>query len=165
FFDVNAISYSDGTAAFLRSRRGGIDGSHENPGDEQRLAPGGGRFRDRRRGGPAVRARRKAARVALPLWPLRQQAVLRQHPQDDRVRLGARRIRPAGAGAQARRLVPRPRSLAVAGFVIASAAVCVRLGFWQLSRLEHKRHLNAAMREALSLPPTTVTDLRLPPDS
>jgi len=61
--------------------------------------------------------------------------------------------------------VPRPRSLAVAGFVIASAAVCVRLGFWQLSRLEHKRHLNAAMREALSLPPTTVTDLRLLPDS
>src|SRR5207244_3930590 len=59
----------------------------------------------------------------------------------------------------------RPRSLAVAVIVIAAAGACVRLGFWQLSRLEHKRRLNAAMQQALAQPPTAVTDPRRLPDS
>lgn len=33
------------------------------------------------------------------------------------------------------------------------AAVCVRLGFWQLDRLEERRAMNAAYAEALALPP------------
>jgi len=59
----------------------------------------------------------------------------------------------------------RPRSVAVAVVVLAAAAVCVRLGFWQLSRLDYKRHLNAAMRRALAQPPRMVTDWRRLPDS
>lgn len=42
--------------------------------------------------------------------------------------------------------------------VLAGAAVCVRLGFWQLSRLHEKQALNAALRESLSAPPLVVTD-------
>ncbi len=57
----------------------------------------------------------------------------------------------------------RLRSLAVALVVIAAAIVCVRLGFWQLSRLAYKRHLNTAMRHRFALEPRRVTDpLRLP---
>lgn len=38
-------------------------------------------------------------------------------------------------------------------FVLAVAAVCVRLGFWQLDRLEQRRERNAAIRAAGALPP------------
>jgi surfeit locus 1 family protein len=37
--------------------------------------------------------------------------------------------------------------------VLLVAAVCVRLGFWQLSRLEERRSRNEQFREALALPP------------
>jgi surfeit locus 1 family protein len=47
----------------------------------------------------------------------------------------------------------KPRSLLVVVVVVAVAAVCVRLGFWQLDRLGQKRALNARVREALALPP------------
>ncbi len=53
---------------------------------------------------------------------------------------------------------PRPITLTPGG-VLASAAVflvaaaCVRLGFWQLDRLEQRRALNAAIAERLALPP------------
>src|SRR5262245_8942725 len=40
---------------------------------------------------------------------------------------------------------------------IAAAAVCVRLGFWQLSRLAEKRALNAAIREAEQAPALAVS--------
>src|SRR2546428_1913669 len=59
----------------------------------------------------------------------------------------------------------RPRSLAVAVIVIAAAGACVRLGVWPLARLEHQRRLNAAMQQALALPPIAVTDPRRLPDS
>ena len=36
--------------------------------------------------------------------------------------------------------------------VLVVAAVCIRLGFWQLDRLEQRRELNAAYRDALALP-------------
>lgn len=42
----------------------------------------------------------------------------------------------------------------VAAFV--AAAVCVRLGVWQLSRLEEKRALNAALRASHQAPPRIV---------
>jgi len=42
--------------------------------------------------------------------------------------------------------------LAAIGILVA-AAVCVRLGFWQLSRLEEKRRLNTARQAALTQPP------------
>jgi surfeit locus 1 family protein len=40
--------------------------------------------------------------------------------------------------------------------VLAGAAVCVRLGFWQLSRLREKQALNAALRVAEGAPPLIV---------
>jgi surfeit locus 1 family protein len=49
------------------------------------------------------------------------------------------------------------RSLLVALVVVAVAAVCVRLGFWQVSRLHEKQRLNAALREAMARPPMDVT--------
>lgn len=39
---------------------------------------------------------------------------------------------------------------------LAVAAVCVRLGFWQLSRLGEKRALNAALRASQQAPPRIV---------
>ena len=45
------------------------------------------------------------------------------------------------------------RTALMAGAVIVLAAICVRLGFWQLSRLAQKRAWNAAQREALAAPP------------
>ena len=47
----------------------------------------------------------------------------------------------------------RLRSAAVALVVVAGAAVCVRLGFWQLARLHQKQALNAALARSLALPP------------
>jgi len=53
------------------------------------------------------------------------------------------------------RLRPRVtgRGIVAAVLAIAVAAVCVRLGFWQLDRLEQRRILNAAHAEALALDP------------
>jgi surfeit locus 1 family protein len=59
----------------------------------------------------------------------------------------------------------RLRTLTVAVVVIAAAAVCVRLGFWQLARLDHKRQLNARLRSSLSRTPEPVADARRLPDS
>lgn len=42
----------------------------------------------------------------------------------------------------------KARSVLVALGVLAGAAVCVRLGFWQLSRLHEKQALNAALQAA-----------------
>jgi surfeit locus 1 family protein len=36
---------------------------------------------------------------------------------------------------------------------VLTAAICVRLGFWQLSRLHEKQALNARLRSALAAPP------------
>lgn len=41
--------------------------------------------------------------------------------------------------------------------VLLVAAVCVRLGFWQLSRLDERRSRNQQFREALALPPVELT--------
>jgi surfeit locus 1 family protein len=38
-------------------------------------------------------------------------------------------------------------------FAVLVAAVCVRLGFWQISRLHEKQALNARLRAALAAPP------------
>lgn len=43
--------------------------------------------------------------------------------------------------------------MAAAVLVLLVAAVCVRLGFWQLSRLEERRARNHAIRAAAELPP------------
>ncbi len=56
------------------------------------------------------------------------------------------------------------------GLVLALVAglICVRLGFWQLGRLEEKRALNRAQRAALATPPVPFDAERLaalPPDS
>lgn len=51
----------------------------------------------------------------------------------------------------------KPRSVLVALMVLAGAAVCVRLGFWQLSRLHEKQVLNAALRAAEGGPALVVS--------
>lgn len=40
--------------------------------------------------------------------------------------------------------------------VLLVAAVCIRLGFWQLDRLEQRRARNAAFREAQTFPPVSL---------
>ena len=50
------------------------------------------------------------------------------------------------------------RHILAALFVIGMSAVCVRLGFWQLSRLREKQAMNVALRGALALPPVRVVD-------
>jgi surfeit locus 1 family protein len=40
-----------------------------------------------------------------------------------------------------------------------TAAVCIRLGFWQLDRLEQRRAVNAAIDAGLAAPPLDVTEL------
>ncbi len=56
----------------------------------------------------------------------------------------------------------RARFLLVPIVVLAGAAVCVRLGLWQLSRLHEKQALNAALREAQHAPALVVRG-ELPP--
>lgn len=48
------------------------------------------------------------------------------------------------------------RVVLAAFFVVGMSALCVRLGFWQLSRLHEKQALNAALRSALAQPPMIV---------
>jgi surfeit locus 1 family protein len=57
----------------------------------------------------------------------------------------------------------RARFALIALVVLGVAAVCVRLGFWQIARLHEKRALNAALRGAMQRPPVDVADARLRP--
>lgn len=50
------------------------------------------------------------------------------------------------------------RSVVVVLLGLAVAAVCARLGLWQLDRLQERRERNAALRQALSLPPLPLPD-------
>ena len=59
----------------------------------------------------------------------------------------------------------RVRNVAAALFVVVMTATCVRLGFWQLSRLREKQALNAALRSALARPPLWITGIETPVDS
>src|SRR5262245_49889433 len=54
------------------------------------------------------------------------------------------------------------RSVLVSLFVLAGASLCVRLGFWQLSRWHEKRALNQALERALSAPPLPLGARPLP---
>ena len=47
----------------------------------------------------------------------------------------------------------RPRDALGAGLALVVAATCVRLGFWQLSRLHQRQARNAAARAGWALPP------------
>ena len=49
------------------------------------------------------------------------------------------------------------RSIGVALLVLAVAGTCVRLGFWQISRLHEKQALNAGLREAERAPAWVVS--------
>jgi surfeit locus 1 family protein len=48
------------------------------------------------------------------------------------------------------------RGLLAAILVLAAAAVCVRLGFWQLDRLEQRRAYNETLQTAMAQPPLTL---------
>jgi len=47
----------------------------------------------------------------------------------------------------------RPREFAFLLFALAVGAVCLRLGFWQLDRLEQRRQANAQIRLSQTMPP------------
>ena len=49
-----------------------------------------------------------------------------------------------------------PRTLVLAACVVLAAAICVRLGFWQLSRMREKHAIHAAQRALLAEPPIDV---------
>ncbi len=53
-------------------------------------------------------------------------------------------------------LLRQPRYLAGTLFVLVAVAVCVRLGFWQLSRLEEKQASNVQRVAIHAAPPVTV---------
>ena len=57
------------------------------------------------------------------------------------------------------------RTALAAVVILVAAAVCMRLGFWQLSRWHEKRALNRAMREAMSAPPLDLGSAAAPLDS
>jgi surfeit locus 1 family protein len=59
----------------------------------------------------------------------------------------------------------KPRTLLVILIVALGAALCVRLGFWQLSRWQEKRALNAALAAALARPAVEIGDALPPADS
>lgn len=50
----------------------------------------------------------------------------------------------------------RKRIWAFGALAVIVAAACVRLGFWQLSRLSERRQLNAQIQAAMELPPLTL---------
>jgi len=49
------------------------------------------------------------------------------------------------------------RWIGFAVFVVALSALCVRLGFWQWHRMEHKQHLEALVRTHLNVPPVPLS--------
>src|SRR6516164_9250001 len=136
--------------------QGRADGRDQDHSDEQRLASRRGRLRDRGPGRQAVRARRAAADLALPLRAVCEEAVLRQHTQDLRLRVAGRGVRPRATRPQARVVKLTARALFLGALVIAATATCVRLGFWQLARMHYKHALHAAQRALLAQPPLEV---------
>ena len=59
----------------------------------------------------------------------------------------------------------RGRDVAALITAVLVAAVCVRLGIWQVDRLAQRRQQNAALAERLALPPLELVTARLPLDS
>jgi len=59
-------------------------------------------------------------------------------------------------GADTRRTFLTPKGIIAAILVLAAAAVCVWLGFWQLERLAERQARNAAIEAALDAPPLTL---------
>lgn len=57
----------------------------------------------------------------------------------------------------------RPRGVIATLLVFAVAALCIRLGFWQLDRLQQRRQRNADMSARLHAPPVALTEV--PDDS
>jgi cytochrome oxidase assembly protein ShyY1 len=57
------------------------------------------------------------------------------------------------------RFLLTPRWLGLLAFALLVAATCVRLGIWQLDRLEQRRALNAEIRRGLAAPPVVLDAL------
>ncbi len=54
---------------------------------------------------------------------------------------------------------PRVRRLWLPVLAVVMAVICIRLGFWQLDRLEGRRERNAAIAAGLTAPPVDVQEL------
>jgi surfeit locus 1 family protein len=59
---------------------------------------------------------------------------------------------------------PTVRGAVAAIFILGMCALCVRLGFWQLDRLEQRRARNAAIRAATAQPPLRLDSVTLASD-
>ncbi len=59
----------------------------------------------------------------------------------------------------------RVRDLVFGVLVLAVAVLCVRLGFWQVSRYHQKQRMNAALRATLAAPPVAIGAGAAPLDS
>jgi surfeit locus 1 family protein len=57
------------------------------------------------------------------------------------------------------------RTALAALLILVAAGVCVRLGFWQLSRWHEKRALNVALHAAMTAPPRELAGAAAPLDS
>ena len=57
----------------------------------------------------------------------------------------------------------RPRWIGLTLFAVVVVAVCVRLGLWQLDRLEGRREVNDRYAAGLAMPPRPLEDLLLEP--
>jgi cytochrome oxidase assembly protein ShyY1 len=76
------------------------------------------------------------------------------------------------AGVRGRRILPgrmlrflwKPRWLALLAITLVVSTTCVRLGIWQLHRLQQRRAYNAAVSVGLSKPPAPLAEL-IPPGS
>ena len=55
----------------------------------------------------------------------------------------------------------RPRWIGLTLFAVVVVAVCVRLGLWQLDRLEGRREVNDRYAAGLAMPPRPLEDLLL----
>jgi cytochrome oxidase assembly protein ShyY1 len=53
----------------------------------------------------------------------------------------------------------RPRWIGLTVFAVVVVGICVRLGLWQLDRLEGRRDANARYAEGLAEPPRPLEDL------
>src|SRR5690606_2192209 len=145
-------------------RRAGVSGGkgkrRARTGDER--VPGCGR-------GPARRFPGPTARAQTPMRERPTRGVI-----DTPAAPGSRRTR-AGSAVPARtvagphnhdRFAPmRPFQITRSGvagtlLALAAAATCVRLGIWQLDRLEQRRTRNAAVSERIAAEPVTLTSIR-----
>jgi surfeit locus 1 family protein len=57
------------------------------------------------------------------------------------------------------RFLSKPRWIALGLFAVIMTALCVRLGFWQLDRLQGRRYYNRLFAQGMAMPPEPIESL------